>query len=371
MSENESETADETIDASGKIVTPGWIDMHVHFREPGFEHKENIYSGSRAAAAGGITSVMAMPNLKPVPDNPETLANIYEIARKNSVVNYFQTASITVGENGAELTDFSSLKKAGAIAFTDDGKPVVHESMMLQAMQKAKDAGVLLSLHEEEEETLVKRDLRLLETVRTRLHFQHLSLHNSIDAVRRAKVQGWQVTCETAPHYFALAVNDVELKGTNAKMNPPLKTHQDRERVLWALEGGTIDVIATDHAPHMVAEKAQVFDKAPNGIIGLETLVGLCVTHLIDKRILTWPKLVEKVCVNPARILGLKNKGTLTVGSDADITIIDAEKDWIVDANKFFSKARNCPWDGEKLKGKTVATIVKGRVIFDGNNILR
>jgi dihydroorotase len=371
VSTSESETADETIDASGKIVTPGWIDMHVHFREPGFEHKEDIASGSRAAAAAGVTTVVAMPNTKPVPDNPETLKSIYEIARKNSVVNFFQTASITIDEEGKELTDFASLKNAGAIAFTDDGKPVANESVMLQAMGRAKEANVLLSLHEEEEETLVKRDLRLLETVRTRLHFQHLSLHNSIDAVRRAKSQGWPVTCETAPHYFTLAADAVERKGTNAKMNPPLKTHEDRERVMWALEDGTIDVIATDHAPHSIAEKAQVFEKAPSGIIGLETLVGLCVTHLIESRVLTWQQLIEKVCVNPARILGLKNKGSLVAGADADITIIDAEREWIVDADKFFSKARNCPWNGEKLKGKAATTIVKGKVVFDGNNILR
>lgn len=371
VAERIDETADEIIDASGKIVTPGWVDMHVHFREPGFEHKEDIASGSRAAAAGGATSVVAMPNLKPVPDNPETLESIYEIARKNSVVNFFQTASITINEDGTELTDFARLKNAGAIAFTDDGKPVSNESMMFQAMGRAKEVNVLLSPHEEEEASLVKRDLRLLESISTRLHFQHLSLRESIEAVRHAKQNRLPVTCETAPHYFSLTEEDVARIGTNAKMNPLPKTREDRERVKRALQDGTIDVIATDHAPHSIAEKAQVFEKAPNGIIGLETLVGLCVTHLIETRILTWPQLIEKVCINPASILGLKSKGSLREGFDADVTIIDAEKKWVVDASKFESKSRNCPWDGETLKGKATTTIVKGKVVFDGSNILR
>ena len=361
--------ADETINASGKIVTPGWIDMHVHFREPGFEHKEDIASGSRAAAAGGVTTVVAMPNLNPVPDSPQALKHVLDIATRKSVVNYFQTASITYGENGTEVTDFSSLSDAGAIAFTDDGKPVADGNVMLAAMRKARENGVLLSLHEEEEAALVKRDLQFLEQLPMRLHFQHLSLHGSIEAVRQAKAAGKLVTCETAPHYFSLTAEDVEKKGANAKMNPPLRTKDDREAVKRALKDGTIDAIITDHAPHSPEEKAKPLSEAPCGVIGLETMVGVCVNELIHGGVLEWSELVAKVTCNPAKILGL-HAGNLTPGMPADLTVIDHNAEWTVDSSEFESKARNCPWDGEKLKGKPFATIVSGEIVMLNGKVI-
>ncbi len=383
--------ATRIIDASGKIVTPGLIDMHVHLREPGHEYKETIESGCRAAAFGGITAVCTMPNTDPANDNQQVTEYILKKAKEADTVRVYPVAAITRGLEGKVLCDYGDLKEAGAVALSDDGNPVMDGQLMRMALEHAKRIGLPVISHCERrdlvaggvmnegevakrmglagipntaESMMVMRDIELCELTNAPLHIAHVSTSESVRAIRDAKERGVPVTAETAPHYFTLIDEDVEKYYTNAKMNPPLRSHADREAVLSGLADGTIDVIATDHAPHSSIEKKAEFNLAPNGIIGLETsvLLGL---KLVEDGIITITDLVDKMSTNPARILGLECG--LNVGSLADITIIDPARGFTVEADSFQSLSRNTPFDGWNMKGKAVLTMVGGKIVYEDN----
>ncbi|MFH1102919.1 MAG: dihydroorotase [Pseudomonadota bacterium] len=383
------------IDASGKIVTPGLIDMHVHFREPGHEYKETIETGSRAAAAGGFTAVCAMPNTVPVNDNRQVTESILEKAQKAGGIRVYPVAAISFGLKGEALTEFGDLKEGGAVAVSDDGRPVANSRLMRRALEYAKGFGLLVISHCEDpdlsrggamnegetatrlglpgipnaaESVMVMRDIALCELTCAPVHIAHVSSLESVRAIREAKMRGLPVTAETAPHYFTLTDAAVNSYNTHAKMNPPLRSEKDRQAILEGLRDGTIDVIATDHAPHSSIEKEVEFDQAANGIIGLET--SLCLgLNLVEKGILTLEQLIRKMSSNPAKILGIDNR--LKAGNPADITVIDPEKTYVIDAKRFRSKSRNTPFDGWEVKGKAVCTIVGGKIVFDDFNTQR
>ncbi len=376
-------------DAEGCILVPGLIDMHVHFREPGQEYKETIQSGCMAAAAGGFSAVCTMPNTYPVNDNSQVTRFIASQAKKSCGVKVYPAGSISKALDGKSLSEFAEMKEAGIIAVTDDGKPVTNSLMMRRAMEYARSTGLLVISHCEDlglaangvmnegtmatrmglsgipnaaESIMVLRDIALCGLTGARLHIAHVSTKESVAAIRNAKKTGIPVTAETAPHYFTLTEEAVQNYDTNAKMNPPLRTQKDVDAIREALGDGTIDAIASDHAPHSQVEKAVEFDQAANGIIGLETSLALGL-RLVESRVLSMTGLIEKMSVNPARILGLET--ILAVGVSADITVIDPEKAWTVDSAKFRSISRNTPFDGWTLKGRAVLTMVNGAVIFD------
>lgn len=380
---------DQVIDAVGKILTPGLIDMHVHLREPGHEYKETILTGCRAAAAGGFTSICAMPNTDPVNDGAQIAAFIKRTAENAGLSRVFPVGAITKGLGGTTLCEYQELKAAGVIALTDDGKPVSNGLLMRRAMEYAAGFGLFIISHCEDlelamdgvmnegalatrmglrgipnaaESVMVMRDISLCELTDTRLHIAHVSTAESVRAVREAKKRGVKVTAETAPHYFTLTEDAVIGYNTNAKMNPPLRSERDREAIREGLADGTIDVIATDHAPHSILEKDLEFDLAANGIIGLETAVSLGL-KLVEDNIIDLTELIRKMTTNPGRILGVGNR--IEPDAVADLTIIDTEKPYIVDANSFKSKSRNTPFDGWRLKGKAVLTMVGGRIIYN------
>ncbi|MEM4255583.1 MAG: dihydroorotase [Candidatus Norongarragalinales archaeon] len=387
---SESISNAKEFNAEGCIVMPGWIDLHTHTRDPGFTHKEDLESASKAAIAGGFASIVAMPNTKPVIDNPSAVDYVLQKS-KNLEATVFCAAAITIGQTGEELVDFAALKNAGVAYFTDDGNPVQDSKVMRNALEEAKKTGVLLAQHCEDKNAVrgcacvgegaakklglkgfpreaefncIERDLKLVEELGAKEHFLHMSLKESVDAIAKAKKKGLRVTAEATPHHFTLTELELLKKGTNAKMNPPLREEKDAKAVLDGLKKGVFDVIGTDHAPHTAEEKVQGWEKAPNGIVGLETAVGLCITHLIETKILSWVQLAEKTSLNPAKIINCESKGSLKPRFDADITIIDPELEWTVDASKFRSKSRNTPWDGVTLKGKAVAVVAKG-VLYD------
>jgi dihydroorotase len=382
-------TDEKVIDARDKIVCPGLVDMHTHLREPGREDEETIYTASEAAVAGGFTSICCMPNTEPPIDNQESVNFIYEKA-KLAKCKIYPIACITKEQKGEELTEMADLKNAGAVAVSDDGKPVSNSRMMRYALEYSKMIDLPLVSHCEDldlssegamqegfvstvlgikgipssaEEIMVARDIRLSEFTGGSLHIAHVSTSGALDFIKEAKKQGVKLTCEVTPHHFTLTDESIKTFDTNCKVNPPLRTKKDVEMIKKGLKNGIINAIATDHAPHSIEEKDVEFDAAPFGMIGLETCLGLVISELIEKKILTWKEAIAKLSYNPARILHL-NAGELKAGGPADITIIDPACEWTVDPNKFHSKSKNSPFGGWKLKGKAWMTIVDGKIVF-------
>jgi dihydroorotase len=379
----------KTIDLKGMWVMPGLIDMHVHLREPGEEYKETIISGANAAVAGGFTAVACMPNTQPVIDNELAVAQILMKAQK-AVARIYPVGAISKDSLGEALSEFGEMKEAGAVAFSDDGLPVNNSQLMRRALEYASNYGITIISHSEEaslsrngvmnegsystrlglrgiprvaEEIAVYRDIALADYTGCPLHLAHVSTRESVSLIRRAKKNGSPVTAETAPHYFSLTEEDVGQYNTYAKMNPPLRTKDDVEAIKEGLRDGTFDVIATDHAPHSDIEKAQEFDLAANGIIGLETAVSLTL-NLVREDIISPTRMVELFSVNPAKILGIEG-GSLADGARADITVIDPERKYTYTRDKVVSKSKNSPFLDWELKGKAVLTIVDGAVVFD------
>ncbi len=386
----------EVIDARGKIVAPGLVDMHCHLRDPGFEYKEDIETGTMSAAAGGFTSVACMPNTKPVIDNAQIVEYIKAKAASVGRVNVYPIGAISKGLKGEELAEIGELKFAGAVAVSDDGRPVENAGLMRRAMEYAEMFDTTVISHCEEmsltndgsmnegftatslglrgisraaEEVMVSRDIIIAESTNTAVHIAHVSTKGSVELVRQAKKRGVRVTCETCPHYFTLTEEACEGFNTNAKMNPPLRTAADVEAICQGLRDGTIDAIATDHAPHHIDEKNCEFALAMNGIVGFETALGLGITYLVRPGVLSLMELLEKMSANPADILGL-NKGSLGVGKSADVIVFDPEKPYTVEVEKLLSKSRNSPYDGWELYGKPEYTIVNGEIVINQGVLL-
>lgn len=388
IGENLLAAADEEIfDASGKCVAPGLIDGHVHFRDPGLTYKEDIHTGALSAAAGGFTTVICMANTKPVVDNAETLKYVLDKA-KDEKINVLQAGAVSVGFQGKEMTDFEELLKNGATGLTDDGIPLKDENFVRAAMERAKALDVVLSFHEEDpalitnngvnrgkasefygiggspeqaEISLVQRDCELAKETGAKINVQHISSGKAVELVRQAKAAGAFVYSEATPHHFTLTEEACIKHGTLAKMNPPLRTEEDRLAIIEGLQDGTIDMIATDHAPHSAEEKAKSITEAPSGIIGLETSLALGITSLVKPGHLSLVELIKKMSLNPARIYGL-DKGTLEIGRDADLVIFDTDKCWTPE--KYYSKAVNTPFTGMELNGEVCATICGGDIVF-------
>lgn len=380
----------QVLDAKGKLVTPGFIDMHVHLREPGFEHKETIETGSRSAAKGGFTTIACMPNTKPVTDNPETVRLVKQKGDAAGLVNVLPYAAITKSELGRELTDFAELKAAGAIGFTDDGVGVQNAQMMKDAMKLAASLGMPVIAHcednslvegapvaegefarkhglkgipNESEAIHVGRDILLAEATGVHYHVCHVSTEQSIRLIRQAKEIGIHVTAEVCPHHLLLSEEDIPEPDANWKMNPPLRSKRDVEACIAALEDGTIDIVVTDHAPHSAEEKAKGMQLAPFGIVGFETAFPLLYTKFVAEGRWSLDFLVGRMTADPARVFGL-SMGKLEPGVQADLTIVDLEQERAVDPETFASKGRNTPFTGWKLKGWPVATIVKGKLVW-------
>jgi dihydroorotase len=386
----------ETIDAKGMIVAPGLVDIHVHLREPGQTYKESIKTGTEAAAGGGFTSVVAMPNTVPVNDSVAGLEWMLDAAR-GACVKLFAMPAATFGSLGEEITDYHELARAGALGFTDDGKPILHDRVMRTALIAAAGIGVPVSQHAEDtrltggcsmnagpvafrlglrgmtveaESKIVERDIRLLRDIerhdglRPHLHVQHVSTAKAMEAIRQAKREGLHVTCEVAPHHFTLTDEAIGDYDTNAKMNPPLRNDADRLAMIAGLMDGTVDCIATDHAPHALFEKEQEFERAPNGITGLETALGLALRVLHKGNGMSISRVIELMSAQPAGIVSLKGRGTLSVDSFADVVVFDPAAEWNFDVAKTRSKSRNTPFDGAPMLGRVAYTLSEGRVVF-------
>ncbi len=383
----------QEIDASGLLITPGLIDVHVHLREPGGEHKETIATGARAAAAGGFTAVCAMPNTDPVVDDPAGVGFVLAQGAAARAARVYPVGAISQGQEGRQLAAIGEMVEAGAVGITDDGNPVMNSGLMRRAMEYAQAFDVPVADHPEDlglsgqgvmneglvstrlglrgkpnasEDVHIVRDLLLAELTGGRIHLQHVSTAYSVEAIRQAKARGVSVTAEASPHHLVLTDEAVEGYDTDAKMNPPLRSAVDREAVRQGLADGTLCVLATDHAPHHYDEKEQAFDDAPNGIVGLETSLGLALTHVVGKDVIDLPMLVDRMSCGPARAFGLPG-GTLSAGSVGDVTIIDLEEAWTVDRAAFLSKSRNTPFHCWELTGRARFTIVGGEVVWQSN----
>ena len=395
MKENIDESlADEVIDASGCMVMPGLIDLNAHFREPGYEHKETIRTGARAAARGGYTTVCMMPNTKPAIDNVDILNFVNEKADEVTDLNLYTIAAMTAGQEGEYLTDFEALKDAGAIAVSDNGGTIMNARTARQAMRQAAEVDIPVFAHCEDtnlaargvmnagerakelglfgimdsvEDVIVARDILLAKNTGAKLHISHVSTKESAFIIKTAKEHGMDITAEVAPHHFTLTEQDVAGDDANFKINPPLRTAEDVKALKEALASGAIDVIATDHAPHHPTEKEKSFDEAPFGVVGLETAVPVTITELVRTGVLTPLQMVEKMSYNPAKILGI-DRGELSPGKAADITIINPALEYEIDSNRFASKGKNTPFEGRHVYGKVMYTIVGGRIVYSEHN---
>jgi dihydroorotase len=382
--------ADQVLDATGKIVCPGLIDMHVHLREPGQEEDETIQTGTAAALAGGFTTVVCAPNTDPPIDTQGVVAFIHHQAAKADHCHVYVLGCVSKNRQGKELAEIGQLVEAGVVGFTDDGSPIADAELLRQAflycrmfdkpvldhaeVRELTEGGVmheglvslvlgLTGMPSASEEVMIARDIALAEATGGRLHLMHVTTAHGLEIIRRAKRRGVRVTCEVTPHHVTLTDQCLRTFDPNYKVNPPLRGQEHVDALIAGLQDGTIDVIASDHAPHALEKKMQEIDQAPFGVIGLETTLGVIATRLIEPGLLDWPTAIEKMTINPARILGLP-KGTLAIGADADVTIIDPEARWRVDPSQFRSKSSNTPFAGWELKGRAVATIVGGRIKY-------
>lgn len=396
--ENHIETeCDRMIDAKGCYVMPGFIDLHVHFRDPGLEYKETLTTGGRAAVRGGVTTVCAMPNTKPVIDNGVKVKEVMERAKRESLTHVIQLGAVTKGQEGRELADINGMAENGCRAISEDGKSVMNASLYRRGMQAAKKEGLAVFAHCEDitlveggvmnadekarqlglkgitnavEDVIVARDILLAKETGVRLHLCHCSTKDSVKMLAMAKEEGLDVTGEVCPHHFILSTDDILEDDGNFKMNPPLRSKEDVQALREGLKNNIIDVIATDHAPHAEAEKNRTMKLAAFGIVGLETSAALTYTELVEKGILTPMQMAEKMSYNPARILGLSEKGSVSEGKIADVVVFDPGKEYTIDKNSFLSKGKNTPFHGRKVKGEVLYTIAGGRIVYEGGRTI-
>ncbi len=391
VDENISDAADEVIDANGMYVMPGFIDLHVHLRDPGLTYKETLATGGAAAARGGVTTICAMPNTKPVIDTRELVEEVHERAKKESPVHVIQIGAITKEQKGEELADIKGMGEAGCHAISEDGKSVMNASLYRKAMKIAKENGISIFAHCEDitmveggvmnadakaeklglkgitnavEDVIVARDILLAKETGVRLHLCHCSTKDSVEMIRLAKEEGLPVTGEVCPHHFTICTDDIKENDGNYKMNPPLRSRKDVEALKAGLASDIMDVISTDHAPHSEEEKNQPMEKAPFGIVGLETSAALTYTELVKPGIISMMQMAEKMSYNPAQILGLTEKGSVSEGKIADLVIFDAEKEYRIDTASFASKGKNTPFQGYPVSGEVACTIVDGKVVY-------